>query len=188
MIKATEIRRGMVINLDGENFAVLDFQHITPGNWRAMVQTKLRNLSTGSITERRLRSTDTVETPFVEKKTMEYLYSTADQHYFMDTETYDQTPFATDMLGDGLKYMKANTQVQVVSLAGKTISIELPRTVDLQVTDTPPALKGATATNQYKDATLETGAKVQVPPFIQPGEMVRVDTSTGEYVERVRTG
>ena len=186
MIKATEIRKGMVIALDGENFAVVDFQHITPGNWRAMVQTKLRNLVTGSIVERRLRSTDTVETPFVEKKVMKYLYSTADQHFFMDTETYDQTPFASDMLGDAMKYLKPNAQVQVVSLAGKPLSIEPPRTVDLQVTDTPPALKGATATNQYKEATLETGAKVQVPPFIQAGEVVRVDTTTGEYVERVR--
>jgi len=186
VIKATDLRRGTVIILDGQNWVVADFNHLTPGNWRAMVQTKLKNLSTGAIIERRFRSTETLETAYVERKDMEYLYSQGPDHYFMDTETYDQIPFREDILGNAMEYLKPNMRVEIMYAAGKPVSVEIPKTVDLQVTDTPPALKGATVTNQYKDATLETGLKLQVPPFIQPNDIIRVDTRTGEYLERAK--
>ena len=174
-IKATDIRRGMVVTIDNVNFVVVDFAHHTPGNLRAMVQTKLRNMNSGSLVEKRLRSVDQIEVPYVETKEFEYLYSSGDEHVFMDTESFDQISFQPEILGTLVQYV-----------GGKAVSIEVPASIDLVVTDTPPSLKGATATNQYKEATLETGLKVQVPPFIQPGEKIRIDTRTGEYVERVK--
>jgi elongation factor P len=186
MIKATDIRRGMVITIDGINFVVVDFAHHTPGNLRAMVQTKLRNMSSGSLIDKRLRSVDQVEVPYVETKEYEYLYSSGDEHVFMDTETFDQTSFSPEVLGTAMQYLKENTRVTVKHIDNKPVSVEVPASIDLVVTDTPPSIKGATATNQYKDATLENGLKVQVPPFIGPGEKIRVDTRTGEYIERVK--
>jgi elongation factor P len=185
-IKATDIRRGMVINMEGTMFVVHDFHHHTPGNLRAMVQAKLKNLSSGSLVDFRFRAADQVEVPYVESKEFEYLYSSGDEHVFMDTETYDQLHFDPDMLGTAMQYLLPNTRVQVKYIDGKAVSIDVPATADLTVTETPPAIKGATATNQYKEAVLETGVKVMVPPFIDPGEMVRVDTRTGEYMERVK--
>jgi elongation factor P len=186
MIKATDIRRGMVITMDGTNYVVVDFAHHTPGNLRAMVQTKLRNMSSGAIIDKRLRSVDQVEVPFVESREFEYLYSAGDEHVFMDTTTYDQLSFDQDILGTAMDYLLPNTKVMVKYIDEKPISIEIPATIDLIVTETPPALKGATVTNQYKEAVLETGLKVQVPPFIDSGEKIRIDTRTGEYVERVK--
>jgi elongation factor P len=186
MIKATDIRRGMVITIDGINYVVVDFAHHTPGNLRAMVQTKLRNMSSGSLVDKRLRSVDQVEVPFVESKEFEYLYSTGDEHVFMDTTTFDQLSFGEDILGTAMQYLLPNTKVMVKYVDEKPVSIEIPATIDLIVTETPPALKGATATNQYKEAVLETGLKAQVPPFIDSGEKIRIDTRTGEYVERVK--
>lgn len=186
MIKANDIRRGMVVTIDGNNFVVVDFAHHTPGNLRAMVQTKLRNMNSGVIIEKRLRSVDQIEVPFVETKEYEYLYSAGDEHVFMDTETYDQEHFSAEILGTAMQYLLPNTKVMVQYVASKAVSIDVPASIDLTVTDTPPSIKGATATNQYKEATLETGLKVQVPPFINPGEKIRIDTRTGEYVERVK--
>src|SRR5438067_294475 len=186
MLKATEIRRGMVITIDGVNFVVVDFAHHTPGNLRAMVQTKLRNMNTGAIIEKRLRSVDQIEVPYVETKEFEYLYSSGDEHVFMDTETYDQLSFPSEILGASMQYLLPNSKVMVMYVADKPVSIEVPASIDLVVTDTPPELKGATATNQYKEATLETGLKVQVPPFVQVGEKIKIDTRTGEYVSRVK--
>ncbi len=186
MIKATDIRRGMVITMEGINFVVVDFAHHTPGNLRAMVQTKLRNMNSGALIEKRLRSVDTIEVPYVETKEFEYLYSAADEHVFMDTETFDQISFNNDILGTAMDYLLPNSKVSVMYVAEKPVSIDVPATIDLTVTDTPPELKGATATNQYKEATLETGVKVQVPPFIQVGEKIKIDTRTGEYVSRVK--
>jgi elongation factor P len=186
MIKATDIRRGMVITIDGTNFVVVDFAHHTPGNLRAMVQTKLRNMSSGSLIDKRLRSVDQIEVPYVETKEYEYLYSSGDEHVFMDTETYDQISFTPEILGTSMQYLLPNTKVMVMHVADKPVSIDVPASVDLTVIDTPPTLKGATATNQYKEATLETGLKVTVPPFVGPGEKIRIDTRTGEYVERVK--
>lgn len=186
MIKATDIRRGMVITMEGTNFVVVDFAHHTPGNLRAMVQTKLRNMSSGALIDKRLRSVDQIEVPYVETKQFEYLYSTGDEHVFMDSETFDQLSFAPEILGTAMQYILPNSKVQVMYVDDKAVSVDVPASIDLTVTDTPPSLKGATATNQYKEAILENGLKVQVPPFIGPGEKIRVDTRTGEYVERVK--
>jgi elongation factor P len=186
MIKATDIRRGMVITMEGINFVVVDFAHHTPGNLRAMVQTKLRNMNSGALIDKRLRSVDQIEVPYVETKQYEYLYSSGDEHVFMDTETYDQLSFPPEVLGTAMQYLKSNDKVSVMFVGGKPVSVDVPASIDLVVTDTPPSLKGATATNQYKEAILENGLKVQVPPFIGPGEKIRVDTRTGEYIERVK--
>ncbi len=186
LLKATDIRRGMVITIDGVNFVVLDFAHHTPGNLRAMVQTKLRNMNNGSLIEKRLRSVDQIEVPYVETKEFEYLYSAGDDHVFMESETYDQLSFSPEIIGTAMDYLLPNTRVMVKYINDKPVSIEIPDFVELSVSDTPPALAGATATNQYKDATLETGLKVQVPPFVKPGEKIRIDTRTGEYLERVK--
>jgi elongation factor P len=151
-----------------------------------MVQTKLRNMNSGSLIDKRLRSVDQVEVPYVETREFEYLYSSGDEHVFMDTETYDQLSFPPEILGTAMQYVLPNSKVQVMYIDNKPVSVDVPASIDLTVTDTPPSLKGATATNQYKEATLENGLKVQVPPFIGPGDRVRVDTRTGEYVERVK--
>ena len=186
LIKATDIRRGMVITMEGVNFVVVDFAHHTPGNLRAMVQTKLRNMNTGSLIEKRLRSVDQIEVPYVETKEFEYLYSSGDEHVFMDTESYDQLSFSPEIIGTAMDYLLPNSRVMLKYINDKPVSIEIPDFVELTVTDTPPALAGATATNQYKEATLETGLKVGVPPFVKPGEKIRIDTRTGEYLERAK--
>ncbi|HEX3448546.1 MAG TPA: elongation factor P, partial [Isosphaeraceae bacterium] len=186
MLKATDIRRGMVITIEGVNFVVLDFAHHTPGNLRAMVQTKLRNMNNGALIEKRLRSVDQIEVPYVETKEYEYLYSAGDDHVFMDTETYDQLSFSPEIIGTAMDYLLPNSRVMVKYINEKPVSIEVPDFVELSVIDTPPSLSGATATNQYKEATLETKLKVQVPPFVKPGEKIRIDTRTGEYLERVK--
>ncbi len=185
-IKANDIRRGMVVTIDNINFVVVDFAHHTPGNLRAMVQTKLKNLNTGTIIDKRLRSVDQIETPFVDRKDYEYLYSSGDEHVFMDVETFDQIEFPPDIIGTAMDYLLPNTKVTVMFIDDKPVSIDVPTTVELRVTETPPSIKGATATNQYKEATLETGLRVMVPPFIGPDETIRIDTRTGEYVERVK--
>jgi elongation factor P len=185
-IKATDIRRGMVITLDGTNYIVHDFYHHTPGNLRAMVQTKLKNMQSGSIIDKRFRSVDQLEVPYVEQKEYEYLYSAGDEHVFMDTSTYDQLSFAPDIVGTAMQYLLPNSKVQVKYVADKAVSIEIPDSIELVITDTPPSIKGATATNQYKEAVTETGLKIMVPPFVGPGEKVKIDTRTGEYVERVK--
>ena len=186
MLKATEIRRGMVITMEGVNFVVLDFAHHTPGNLRAMVQTKLRNMNNGALIEKRLRSVDQIEVPYVETKEYEYLYSSGDEHVFMDSETFDQFSFSPEIIGTSMDYLLPNSRVMVKYINDKPVSIEIPDFVELAVSETPPALAGATATNQYKEATLETGLKVAVPPFIKEGEKIRIDTRTGEYLERVK--
>ncbi|GIW88914.1 MAG: elongation factor P [Isosphaeraceae bacterium] len=184
-IKASDIRRGQIVTIDGTNYLVMDFAHRTPGNLRAFVQAKLRNLSNNSQVEKRFRSDEPIEVPFVEHREFEYLYSSDDEHVFMDVETYDQIHLGSDMVGDSMPYLLPNSRVQVTYIDQKPTSIELPATVDLTVTDTPPSIKGATATNQYKEATTETGLKVMVPPFVEPGDKVRIDTRSGEYVSRV---
>lgn len=186
MIKATDIRRGMVITIDNINFVVVDFAHHTPGNLRAMVQTKLRNMNSGSLVDKRLRSVDQIEVPYVETKEFQYLYSAGDEHVFMDNETFDQLSFDSGILGTAMQFLLPNTNVMVQYVGGKAVSVDVPASIDLTVVDTPPSIKGATATNQYKEALMETGLKVQVPPFINPGEKIRIDTRTSEYVERVK--
>ena len=180
------MRKGQTLKIDGKLYAVVDFQHVKLGKGGAVYQTKLKSLTDGSIQNARLRSEETIEEVDLDKRTYEYLYSSGGQHILMDTTTYDQISIDDDVFGDGQKYLKPNTQLQVSTYEGKPVVVTLPNTVDLKVTDTPPEIKGATATNQNKPATLETGAVVQVPSFVKIGELIRVDTRTGEYVTRVK--
>jgi elongation factor P len=185
-MRASEMSKGQTVKIDGKLYAIVDYQHVKLGKGGAVYQTKLKSLTDGSIQNVRLRSEENVEEAYLEKRTYEYLYSSGSEHVLMDTTTYDQISLDDDAFGDGPKFLKPNTQLQVSMYEGKPVIVTLPNTVDLEVTDTPPEIKGATATNQSKPATLETGFIVQVPPFIKVGELIRIDTRTGEYVTRVR--
>ena len=180
------MRKGQTVQIDGKLYAIVDCQHVKLGKGGAVYQTKLKSLTDGSIQNVRLRSEETVEEAFLDKRTYEYLYSSGSEHVLMDTTSYDQISLDDDAFGDGPKYLKPNTQLQVSMYQGRPIIVTLPNTVDLKVTNTPPEIRGATATNQNKPAKLETGLVVQVPPFIKIGEVIRVDTRTGEYVTRVK--
>lgn len=183
-MKSTDLRPGMAVRFDGVIYVITQFQHVTPGNLRAFVQVKLKRVPDGTIIEKRLRSGDDIETVNLDRRELEYLYSDNTGHVFMDTQTYDQHTLPTELVADAMQYVKPNTTVTVLFAEGQPVSLELPKTVDLVVTDTPPGIKGATATNQLKEATLETGLKTRVPPFISVGETVRVSTETGEYLSR----
>ena len=184
-IEYSQVRKGMVlIGENGDLYHVIDRDLNTPGNWRAILQLKLKNLKTGSITMNRVRPDDKVETAFLDKREMEYIYEDSTGYVFMDTENYDQISLDRDMVEEMMKYLKPNTRAHVIFYESKPLSLELPQTVELEVTETDPAMKGATAAAQYKPATLETGLKVTVPPFIKIGESIKVDTRTGEYLER----
>jgi len=185
-MRASEMRKGQTVTIDGKLYAIVDYQHIKLGKGGAVYQTKLKSLTDGSIQNVRLRAEETVEEAYLDKRTYEYLYSSGSEHVLMDTTDYGQITLDDDAFGDGPKYLKPNTQLQVSIYQGKPVVITLPNTVDLEVTETQPAIKGATATNQPKPATLETGLVVQVPAFIKVGEIIRVDTRTGEYVTRVK--
>jgi elongation factor P len=185
-ISATQLRAGMVIVYNGELYRVMHVLHVTPGNWRGMVQTKMRSLRSGNSTENRFRSEDKVERVTLEQHQMEYLYSDGADYHFMNVENYEQIALTAEDLGDAASYLIPNSRITVELHDGKPIGVELPKTMDLKVTETAPGLKGATATNQLKPATLETGLVVQVPPFIDSGELIRVDTATGEYVSRAK--
>ena len=184
MIAATQIKRGMAIKLNGELYRVFSFQHITPGNWRGMVQTKLKSIRTGSIMEHRFRSEDKVEQAYLETHEMEYLYTDGTDYYFMNTENYEQLHLTRDTLGDAVDYLIPNLQIKVEFYDGKAVGVELPQTVDLTVVETEPGLKSATASSVTKPAKTETGLIVQVPPFINEGEKIRVDTAEGAYLSR----
>lgn len=185
-MRASEMRKGQTVKIDDKLYAIVDYQHVKLGKGGAVYQTKLKSIPDGSIQNVRLRSEENVEEAYLDKRTYEYLYSAGSEHVLMDTTTYDQITLDDEAFGDGPKYLKPNTQLQVSMYEGKPIIVTLPNTVDLEVTDTPPEIKGATATNQNKPATMETGLIVQVPPFIKVGEKLRVDTRTGEYVTRVK--
>lgn len=185
-MRASEMRKGQTVKIDGRLYAIVDYQHVKLGKGGAVYQTKLKSLTDGTIQNVRLRSEENVEEAYLDKRTYEYLYSVGSEHVLMDTATYDQISLDDDAFGDGPKYLKPNTQLQVSMYQGKPVIVTLPNAVDLKVTDTPPEIRGATATNQNKPATLETGLVVQVPPFIKLGEFIRVDTRTGEYVTRVK--
>jgi elongation factor P len=176
----------VLVGDDGLLYQCLDRDLNTPGNWRAILQLKLKNLKTGSITMNRVRPQDKVEVAFLEKKPMQYLYKEGDDHIFMDMETYEQFPLAKDLIEDQIGYLKENETILVTAYEGKPLGVELPATVELKVIETEPAVKGATAAAQYKPATLETGIKVTVPPFIAIGEVIQVDTRTGEYLARAK--
>jgi elongation factor P len=185
--KYIDVRKGQVIvGDDGQLYAVVDREHITPGNWRAILNLKLKNLNTGSIAVNRVKPEDKVEVAYLERREMQYLYMDGEDLVFMDNETYDQISLGKEWVGDMALYLKENTNCQVVFYEGKPISMEPPATVELKVIETEPAVKGATAAAQYKPATLETGLKITVPPFINIGEVIAVDTRTGEYLSRAK--
>jgi elongation factor P len=184
MIKAVDMRKGMVVEHDGQLFTVHEFQVVSKGNWRSYVAAKLKNFKTGSVIDARFSTDDKLETPRVEGNEYEYLYREGDSYVFMDVKTYDQISVPTDLVPDAEHYLKGNERCKLLLMDGVVVGCELPNVVELAVKETPPVVKGATATNQQKDAILETGLKVRVPPFITNGEVVRVDTRTGEYLER----
>jgi elongation factor P len=184
-MRASDIRRGQAVIIDGVLYVVTNADHNTPGNLRAKVQFKLRDVNKGTIQDKRVGATDNIDTATLDRRTVEYLYSDGDGHVFMDTESYEQPTIPTDVLGSDALYLTPNTQMQALYHDGKMVSYELPNTVEHDVTDTPPAIKGATATNQLKDATTETGLTVKVPPFINPGDRIKINTSNGSYIERV---
>ncbi len=186
-IEYSQVRKGMVIvGEGGQLLHVVDRDLNTPGNWRAILQLKLKNLKTGSITMNRVRPQDKVEQAYLDKREMQYIYEDGDGYVFMDTKSFDQITIGKEWAGDLMMYMKEGNNAQVVFYEAKPISLELPATVELKVTDTEPSMKGATAAAQFKPATLETGLKVTVPPFVGVGEMVAVDTRTGEYLSRAK--
>lgn len=184
MLNATDLRVGMVIKFEGAIYSILTVMHITPGNWRAMVQVKMRNIETGSAMEKRFSSGDKFDQAYIEQKETEYSYREGDNYIFMDQENYEQLPISKEVLGDAVLYLKENMPVKINYCEGKIVGIQLPFVVELKIVETEPALKGATVTNVYKTAKLETGATVTVPPFIANGEIIRVDTRDGKYVER----
>jgi elongation factor P len=185
-IPATQIRRGMVILFEGKLVKVVDFRHHTPGNLRAMVQTKLRDLRTGNSFEHRFRSADTIDKATLEQHEMEYLYSDGSQHHFMNTENYEQIGLSEDDLGDAAQWLMPGLKIQAEFYDGQPIGIELPASMELTVTSTEPSLKGATVSNVNKPATLENGVTIQVPPFVNEGDRIRVDPSEGRYMERAK--
>ncbi|MGN0607335.1 MAG: elongation factor P [Oscillospiraceae bacterium] len=184
MISAGDFRNGITFELDGNVVQVIEFQHVKPGKGAAFVRTKFKNVITGAVVERSFNPTDKYPTAFVERKDMQYLYADGDLYYFMDMETYEQEPISKSVLGDSFAFVKENMEVKVLSYKGKVFGVEPPFFVELQVTQTDPGFKGDTATNATKPAVLETGAEVKVPLFINEGDMIRIDTRTGEYMER----
>ena len=186
MIKAIDLRKGRTVLHEGELYIVHESEHVTRGKGRSLMQIKLKNYKTGVILDLRFNVDEKVETPFVDSKTFEYLYQDGEQFVLMDTENFEQVNVPGDIVGDATRFLKPNEKIACQIYEGQIISFELPFTVELEVTDTPPAIKGATATNQLKEAILETGAKVRVPPFVENGTVIRVDTRTGEYIERAK--
>ncbi|MCI7125499.1 MAG: elongation factor P [Agathobaculum sp.] len=183
---AGDFRNGVTFELDGQVLQVIEFQHVKPGKGAAFVRTKMKNVITGAVTERSFNPTDKFEDAFVERKDMQYLYADGDLYYFMDTETYDQLPISKDTLSDNFRFVKENDVVKVCSYKGNVFAVEPPFFVELEVTETDPGFKGNTATNTLKPATLETGAEIRVPLFIEPGERIQIDTRTGEYLGRAK--
>jgi elongation factor P len=184
-IPYSQVRKGMVIvGADGQLYHVVDRDLNTPGNWRAILTLKLKNLATGAVVPQRFRPEDKAEQAILDKRAMQYIYADGDGFVFMDTETYDQITLARDWVGEQMLFMKEGNKADVVLYEGKPLSLELPSTVELEVKETDPGLKGATAAAQMKPATMETGLKVQVPPFVNPGDVIVVDTRTGDYVGR----
>jgi elongation factor P len=184
MIDATNIRKGMIIIMDGTLWRVMEMQLITPGRWKAMVQTKLRNILNGSQTEHRFRSEERLEQARLDETEMEYLYEQDGDYVFMNLENYEQLPLKAEAIGDAVKYLKPNTVIEVELYEGKPVGVNLPRTMEFKVTSTEPRLQGATKTALYKPAVVETGAIVQVPEFIKEGDVIRVDTQDDKYLSR----
>ena len=183
-IQATRLKKGMLVKIENDLFRVLELQHVTPGNLRGFVRVKFRNIRNGTLSDQKLRSEDSLDRATLDEREMQYLYQDGDDYYFMDTVTFDQIHISNEALGDSVNYLKAEMTISVEFYGTEPVGIELPQTVDLKVTDTTPGIKGATASAQVKPATLETGLVVQVPPFVNPGDLIRVSTDTGEYLSR----
>jgi len=185
MISTNDFRTGLTIEIDGEVYQVIDFQHVKPGKGAAFVRSKLRNMRTGYIHERTFRAGEKVPTARVDYKEMQFLYKSGNDYCMMDTSTYEQTMLPESVIGDSVKFLKENMVINVAMYEGSPIGVQLPNFVELEVVETPPSFRGDTATGGSKPAVLETGATVQVPFFINVGDKIRVDTRTGEYLERV---
>ena len=184
MISAGDFRNGVTFDMDGNVFQIIEFQHVKPGKGAAFVRTKIRNVISGAVVERTFSPTEKFPTAYIERKDMQYLYNDGDLYYFMDNETYESVPINADKLSDNFKFVKENVDCKILSYKGVVFGVEPPTFLELQVVKTDPGFKGDTATNTLKPATLETGAEIKVPLFINEGEMIRVDTRTGEYMER----
>ncbi len=185
MITAGDFRNGRTFEFEGNVFQVVEFQHVKPGKGAAFVRTKLKNVITGGVVEKTFRPTEKVEEAHIERKNMEYSYNDGDLYYFMDQETFDMLPIGKDQIGDALKFVKENMVCMILSYKGNVFGIEPPTFVELVVAETEPGFAGNTATGATKPATMETGAIIQVPLFVNEGETIRIDTRTGEYMERV---
>ena len=185
MVIAGDFKNGVTFELDGNVMQVIEFQHVKPGKGAAFVRTKLRNVITGGVVEKTFSPTEKFPPAFVDRKEMQYLYADGDLYYFMDLETYDQIPINENVLGDNFKFVKENMTVRVLSYKGNVYGVEPPMFVELEVTETEPGFKGDTATGTTKPATLETGAQIKVPLFVNEGDVLKIDTRTGEYLERV---
>jgi elongation factor P len=183
-IQATKLRKGMLFKLDKDLFRALDVQHVTPGNLRGFVRVKARNIRSGTLADNKLRSEDLVERATLDERAMQYMYNDGTDYYFMDTDSFEQIHISSEALGDSVNYLLAEMVIQVEFYGSEPVGIELPQTVDLVVEETTPAIKGATASAQLKPATLETGLVVQVPPFVNTGDKIRVSTETGQYQAR----
>ncbi len=184
MISAGDFRNGMTFEMDGKVYQVIEFQHVKPGKGAAFVRTKYKDVISGSIVERSFNPTEKFEQAFVERRDMEYLYNDGELYYFMDPETYEQMPVGSDILGDNFKFVKENMVCKLISFKGSVFSVEPPTFVELEITETEPGVKGNTATNVTKPATVETGAVVRVPGFMNEGEIIKIDTRTGECLGR----
>ncbi len=184
MVTAGDFRNGVTFEMDGNVYQIIEFQHVKPGKGAAFVRTKIRDVIGGSVVEKTFSPTEKFPTAFIERKEMQYSYNDGGLYYFMDPETYDMVPVNESDLGDNFKFVKEDMVCKVLSYKGNVFGLEPPTFVELQVTETEPGFKGDTATNATKPATLETGAEIRVPLFINEGDMIRIDTRTGEYMER----
>ena len=184
MISAGDFRNGVTFEMDGNVVQIIEFQHVKPGKGAAFVRTKFKNVITGAVVERSFNPTEKFPTAFVERKDMQYSYNDGDLYYFMDMETYEQIPINASVLGDNFKFVKEEMECKVLSYKGNVFGVEPPFFVELEVTETDPGFKGDTATNATKPAIVETGAEVKVPLFIEQGDKIKIDTRTGEYMQR----
>lgn len=185
MVSAGDFKNGLTIELDGNVYQIIEFQHVKPGKGAAFVRTRLKNIKSGGVIEKSFRPTEKFEQAHIDRKDMQYLYNDSDLYYFMDSETYDQIALSAGEVGDSLKFVKENETVKVCSHKGSVFAIEPPLTVELQITETEPGFKGDTATGATKPATVETGAVVNVPLFVNQDDKIKIDTRTGEYISRV---
>ncbi len=185
MVSAGDFRNGITVEMEGNVYQIIEFQHVKPGKGAAFVRTKLKNIINGGVVEKSFRPTEKFPQARIDRKDMQYLYSDGDLYNFMDTESYDQIALNADAVGDALKFVKENEMVKICSYNGNVFAIEPPLFVELQITETEPGFKGDTATGATKPAIVETGAKVMVPLFVDNGEVIKIDTRTGEYLSRV---